>query len=194
VAGSILVLYFSFRSVFIATGVILAAATLLVMLAVRETPRPRTGARRGFAELRRVDRATLRALGAIIVAQGFVQWCSSSAQGLLAVRILLLDPAGAAFASGLAFGLGGLATAASSFLYWRPATRIGLSRFAILGSVLLFVAVGVLALAPSARTGRHAGSRGAGRGQGDGVRLGGVRRVDRDRGRPVSGRRRRGLV
>jgi DHA1 family multidrug resistance protein-like MFS transporter len=147
--GSLLILYFSFRSVFIATGVFIAAATVLVLLAVRETPRSRAGERRGFAELRRVDRATLRALVAIIVAQGFVQWCSSSAQGLLAVRALLLDPRGAAFASGLAFGIGGLATAASSYLYWRPATRMGLGRFAIFGSVLLFGAVAVLAFAPS---------------------------------------------
>ena len=147
--GSLLVLYFSFRHVFIATGVILAAATLLVLLAVRETPRPHTGERRGFAELRRVDRATLRAIGAIIVAQGFVQWSSSSAQGLLAVRMLLLNPAGAAWASGIAFAVAGLATAAGSYLYWRAAARLGLGRFAIIGSLVLFVAVAVLAFAPS---------------------------------------------
>jgi len=43
--GSALVAFFTFRQVFIATGVVLAAATLLVMTGVRETPRQRTGER-----------------------------------------------------------------------------------------------------------------------------------------------------
>ena len=147
--GSALVAFFTFRQVFIATGVVLAAATLLVMTGVRETPRQRTGERHGFAELRRADGRTLRAIAAIILAQGLVQWASSSAQGLLAVRALILAPASATWVAGIAFAASGLATALGSYLYWRPAGWLGLGRFAIVGSLVLFVAVALLALAPS---------------------------------------------
>lgn len=80
-----------------------------------------------------------------------MQWCSSSSQGLLAVRVLTLDPGRAATLTGIAFAAAGLATAAGSATYWRAAARLGLERFAIVGCVAMAMAIAValLALAPS---------------------------------------------
>ena len=148
-AGSVLAVFFTFRHIFLATGVVLALAALLVIFEVRETPRARDGRGRAMGKLRQVDGGTRRALLAIVVAQGLVQWQASSAQGMIGVRMLVLDPRHAAWDSGVAFAVMGLCTAASSWLYWRPARRLGLNRFASACALLFVLAVALLALAPS---------------------------------------------
>ena len=149
VVGGSLALFISLRQVFFAGAFMLAVATAIVVRFTRETSRPLPERRRALAAVRGLSPDARHAIVIVIAAQGLAQWALSSAQGMLAVRVLTLDPARANLFTGVAVAAAGLATIVAATLGYRPIRRFGYRATCGSAAVILFCATASLGFAPS---------------------------------------------
>jgi MFS transporter, DHA1 family, multidrug resistance protein len=147
--GGALAAIFTLRQVFFGGGLLLAIATLIVVFFASESARSHAERRGSMASVRALDRSSRRAIVALVAAQGLIQWTFSSAQGLLALRVLALDTRHATLVTGLAVAVAGLCTVAAGATYSRPLGRVGYRVLAGGAAVLLFAATALLGFAPS---------------------------------------------
>ena len=131
------------RTVFFAGGVLLAFATLPVLLLVRESPRPvRSEAAPGALEMLRAKPGSLRAVVLLLVSMTLYYTFFGAAQQLAVLRLVDLLRSAATFVAGLSFGAFGLTQSAAAALYSRVAARTGYKRLAAavagLSAVVLF--------------------------------------------------------
>jgi DHA1 family multidrug resistance protein-like MFS transporter len=143
VAGNLLGL----RAVFLGGGVLLLLSTIPVLLVVRESPLriARPGDVRVFEALRAARPRTLTAIGVLIACQALLQASFASAQQLIVLRLLQIDPAAAQTATGIAFGASGIATAVAGLTYARVVRRTGYR--ALTASAALLMAIPIAAVA-----------------------------------------------
>jgi len=147
--GGALAEFIPLRQVFFAGALFLAAATGVVIGFTKESKRTLPERRGAIAAVRGLDRGSRRAIGAVVLAQGLIQWALSSAQGMLALRILALDPGHANFLTGVAVAISGLCTVITATTYSRPLAAFGYRRLAGGAAVLLFAGAAGLGLSPS---------------------------------------------
>ena len=127
------------RAIFWAAGVLLAAATLPVLLVVREAPVTRSehDQRSAVQLLRAAAPGAVAAVGALIVGQALLQSSYSGAQSVVVLRLLEHLSAGVEAVTGVAFAAAGLASALASVLYIGIARRLGFRVVGVLAAVLM---------------------------------------------------------
>jgi MFS transporter, DHA1 family, multidrug resistance protein len=140
---------FGLRDVFLGGGILLLISTIPVFLVVRESPlRRRDSARAGTLALIRQRPGAVRALAALIGAQGLVSVANSGTQILVVLRLLEMLSHGVAAVTGVAFGLAGVATSAAAVFYTFVTRRLGYVRTTALAAVLMSVAIAAIGIAP----------------------------------------------
>ncbi|MBJ7600661.1 MFS transporter [Candidatus Nephthysia bennettiae] len=150
-AGGLLSAVFGLRQVLVAGGLLIIAPVLMLARAVRETPRPELRSRRSIRQvLHDTEPAVRIAVGVLVVAQGLTYFGYWSAVQLAAVRLVELNPRGAAVETGFAFTALGLATGAAALGYSFVATRIGFRAVGIGAAVVMAVMIGGIGRAPAA--------------------------------------------
>lgn len=147
--GGALAVFFALRQVFFAGALMLAVATVVVVIYTNESARPLPERRGTMAAVRGLDGRARRAIAVVIASQGLAQWALSSSQGLLAIRVLALDPARANLLTGVAVAVGGVCTVITATLYSRPLAKYGFRAMSSAAAVVLFAACTVLGFAPS---------------------------------------------
>jgi DHA1 family multidrug resistance protein-like MFS transporter len=137
--GGLAAAAFGVRAIFWGGGVLLAIATLPVLVVVREVPVKRTEEDRGpiLDLLRRGAPGAIAALAALLVCQALIQVSYSGYQPLVVLRLLEHVPTGVEAVTGIAFAAAGLASALASALYAPVARRLGYRLLAILAALLL---------------------------------------------------------
>jgi MFS family permease len=149
VVGGFAAAAFGLRVVFLGAGILLLLATIPVFLIVRESPRlKRNAALLGTLELIRQRPGALRALAALIGAQGLASVANSATQILVVLRLLEMVAHGVAAVTGIAFGLAGVATSAAAVFYTFVTRRLGYVRTTSLAAVLMAVAIALIAVSP----------------------------------------------
>jgi MFS family permease len=149
VVGGFAAAAFGLRVVFLGAGILLLLATIPVFLIVRESPRlKRNAALLGTLELIRQRPGALRALAALIGAQGLASVANSATQILVVLRLLEMVSHGVAAVTGIAFGLAGVATSAAAVFYTFVTRRLGYVRTTSLAAVLMAVAIALIAVSP----------------------------------------------
>jgi DHA1 family multidrug resistance protein-like MFS transporter len=137
------------RLVFLGGGILLLAATLPVMLVVRESPRPRRdGPRPSPLALIRQRPGAGRAMSVLIGAQGLISVCNSATQQLVVLRLLDMLTSGVAAVTGVAFGLAGVASSGAAIFYTNVTRRLGYVRTTAVAAVMVGVAASLIAVAP----------------------------------------------
>jgi MFS transporter, DHA1 family, multidrug resistance protein len=147
--GGILAIVFTLRHVFLASGIALIMAVLLVIFGVRETPRVRRGQGETRAGLRSIGPASRRSIMALVVVQGLVQFTFNAVQALLVIRLIGFDSGHPQLLVGVAFATAGLATVVSSTNYWRFTGR-GYRSVATASCAAIALATVLIALLPTA--------------------------------------------
>jgi MFS transporter, DHA1 family, multidrug resistance protein len=140
---------FGLRLVFLGGGILLLVSLVPVMLVVRESPVARRAGPR-LNTLAVIDRqpGLKRQLAVLIGAQGLISVCNSATQVLVVLRLLEMLSRGAAAASGLGFGLAGLASSAAAVGYTRVTRRLGYVSTAAAAAGLVAFAVALIGVAP----------------------------------------------
>ena len=130
---------FGIRAIFWAGGVLLAIATLPVLILVREAPVRRTEEERGpvIPLLRRVAPGAVGTLAALLVCQALIQFTYNGYQPLVVLRLLEHLSSGIEAVTGLAFAAAGLCSALASVLYASFARRIGYRVLGVIAALLL---------------------------------------------------------
>jgi len=137
------------REVFLGGGILLLASVVPVFWVVRESPRPpRAGAGVSTIALIRQQPGLLRALTVLMSAQGLVSVCNSATQPLVVLRLLEMLSSGVSFATGVAFGLAGLASSIAAISYTRIARRLGYVTTAAAAAALTAVAIALIGVSP----------------------------------------------
>ena len=140
---------FGLRYVFLGGGILLLISTIPVFLVVRESPlRRRDSARLGALALIKQRPGAVRALAALIGAQGLASVANSGTQILVVLRLLEMLSSGVAAVTGVAFGLAGVATSAAAVFYTFVTRRLGYVRTCALAAVLMSVAITLIGVAP----------------------------------------------
>ena len=140
---------FGLRNVFLGGGILLLISTIPVFLVVRESPlRRRDSTRLGTLALIKQRPGAVRALAALIGAQGLVSVANSGTQILVVLRLLEMLSSGVAAVTGVAFGLAGVATSAAAVFYTFVTRRLGYVRTCALAAVLMSVAIALIGVAP----------------------------------------------
>jgi MFS family permease len=148
VVGGLAVLTFGYRNVFFVGGVLLIAATLPVLIVVKESPR-RSAVEKPVAlteAIRSQAPGTMRAIVVLIVCQGLVVVFYTAFQQLAVLKLLGILSTAAASATGYAFGAAGVATTVSAITYAWIATRIGYRRLALGAMLSVAAAIAFLAV------------------------------------------------
>jgi DHA1 family multidrug resistance protein-like MFS transporter len=149
VVGGFAAAAFGLRIVFLGAGILLLLSTIPVFLIVRESPRRRRDLPRlGTLELIRQRPGALRALAALIGAQGLASVANSATQILVVLRLLEMVAHGVAAVTGIAFGLAGVATSAAAVFYTFVTRRLGYVRTTALAAVLMALAIALIAVSP----------------------------------------------
>jgi DHA1 family multidrug resistance protein-like MFS transporter len=149
VVGGFAAAAFGLRVVFLGAGILLLLSTIPVFLIVRESPRRRRDLPRlGTLELIRQRPGALRALAALIGAQGLASVANSATQILVVLRLLEMVAHGVAAVTGIAFGLAGVATSAAAVFYTFVTRRLGYVRTTALAAVLMALAIALIAVSP----------------------------------------------
>jgi MFS transporter, DHA1 family, multidrug resistance protein len=148
--GGLAAAAFGFRSIFWGGGVLLAIATLPVLIVVREAPVRRSEQERGsvIALLRRVSPGAVGTLGALLVCQALIQLTYNGYQPLVVLRLLTHLTGGVEAVTGLALAAAGLFSALASTVYASIARRIGYRTLGIIGALLLAGAQLLVAWSP----------------------------------------------
>jgi len=141
--------FFGLREVFLGGGILLFASVIPVLLIVRESPRPpRAGSLVSTVAVIRQQPGLGRALAVLIGAQGLVSVCNSATQPLVVLRLLEMLTSGVSFATGVAFGLAGLASSVAAAGYSRVAGRFGYVSTAAACAALAAVAIALIGVSP----------------------------------------------
>jgi len=141
--------FFGLREVFLGGGVLLLASVVPVFWVVRESPRPaRVGPRASTVALIRQQPGLMRALAVLISAQGLVSVCNSATQPLVVLRLLQMLTSGVSFATGVAFGLAGLASSLAAAGYTRLTGRFGYVPTAAACAALTAIAIALIGVSP----------------------------------------------
>jgi MFS family permease len=149
VIGGVAASYFGLREVFLGGGVLLFISVLPVVLIVRESPLlRRIGQRVGTLEMIRKEKGLVLALAVLIGAQGLVSVCNSATQPLIVLRMLEIAGSGVSSATGLAFGLWGLASSVAAVGYTRFARRWGYVTTAAVAAAASAIAIATMGVSP----------------------------------------------
>jgi DHA1 family multidrug resistance protein-like MFS transporter len=140
--GGLAAAAFGVRAIFWAGGVLLAAATIPVLVVVREVPPRRTEeAPRSAMELLRASApGALTLVAAMLACQAFLQMAYSGYQPLVVLRLLTRLSAGVEAFTGLTFAVAGLSSAVASVGYASIVRRLGYRPVAILAALCLAAA------------------------------------------------------
>ncbi len=147
--GGVLASIFMLRNVFLGSGIMFCLASLVVIFGTRESARPRAHTAGSIKRLLSSRDGSVGVLFTIVAIIGLTQFGYASAQGLLVLRLLRLDPIHVQVLTGVAFAARGLATALSASTYWCALKFTGYRTFAILSGIALAVVVAFIASAPS---------------------------------------------
>jgi MFS transporter, DHA1 family, multidrug resistance protein len=141
---------FGIRSIFLGGGVLLAIATLPVLVLVREAPIRRTeeASEPVIALLRRTAPGAVGTLAALLVCQALIQLSYNGYQPLVVIRLLAHLSSGIEAVTGLAFAAAGLCAALASIVYASVARRIGYKTLGVIAALLLASAQVLVALSP----------------------------------------------
>jgi MFS transporter, DHA1 family, multidrug resistance protein len=141
---------FGLRSMFFAGGVLLSLSVLPVLFVVRESRGSnQTRALSARESLGTAQPGTGSALAVLIVGQGLMQITYTAFLQLSVVRLIAINPSKASLATGIAFGVSGLAMAGASITYWRLVRFRGYKPVATISAVLMASTVAIAAAAPS---------------------------------------------
>ena len=148
--GGLAAAAFGIRSIFWGGGVLLAVATLPVLLVVREVPVRRSEAEGGrvIELLRRTAPGAVGTLAALLVCQALIQLSYNGYQPLVVLRLLTHLSSGVEAVTGLAFAAAGLCSALASVIYAPIARRIGYRVLGIIAALLLASAQLLVAWSP----------------------------------------------
>jgi len=148
--GGLAAAAFGIRSIFLGGGVLLAIATLPVLLIVREAPVRRSEEERGpvIELLRRTAPGAAGTLAALLVCQALIQLSYNGYQPLVVLRLLAHLSSGIEAVTGLAFAAAGLCSAVASVLYASIARRIGYRILGVIAALLLASAQLLVAWSP----------------------------------------------
>ena len=151
VVGGVAATFIGLRLVFLGGGGLLLISLVPVLWIVRESPMVRqTGSRPGALSLIAAQPGLRRALAVLIGAQGMASVCNSGVQPLVVLRLLEMVTTGASAATGIAFGLAGVANSVAAIGYTRLTRRFGYVRTAAAAAALLAVGAAVIGIAPVA--------------------------------------------
>ncbi len=149
--GSGLALAVGLRAMYPIGAALYVAAVVPVVFLVHESHRG--GRRRNGPSLRQAirlaPRETVFALGALLLANVLLWMTTQSAQPLIAVQIVSIDPSGAVLLAGISFGVASFLTALTSFAYSWVANRIGFRSLAVIASVFGAIVLAGIAEASS---------------------------------------------
>lgn len=139
------------RALFQIGGVLLGIAAIPIFLVVRETKRRRVpGASSPIgATLRAARPGTQAALRVLLAGQFLMQTCYGATTQLLVLKLLDIGGGRSSLFIGMAFAGLGLATAVSSVTYFRLVQRLGLLWIATGAALVMGLAAGASASAPS---------------------------------------------
>ncbi|HXM55717.1 MAG TPA: MFS transporter [Candidatus Dormibacteraeota bacterium] len=138
--GGLAAAAFGVRAIFWGGGVLLAFATLPVLLVVREVPVKRSeesDQRSATALLREQAPGALGAIAALLVCQALLQVSYSGSQPLVVLRLLEHLSTGVEAVTGVAFAAAGLASALASVAYVGIARRLGYRVVGVLAALLM---------------------------------------------------------
>jgi MFS family permease len=137
--GGLAASFVGVRAIFWAGGVLLAVATIPVVLLVREVPTDRREEARqpALETLRRAAPGTLAAVAALLACQALIQLTYSGYQPLVVLRLLERLSTGVEALTGLAFAASGLGSAVASLTYTGIARRYGYRVVAMLAALAL---------------------------------------------------------
>src|SRR5262249_4824771 len=130
---------FGVRAIFWAGGILLAIATLPVLIVVREVPVKRTEEDQGpvVALLPRTAPGAVGTQPALLVCQSLIQISYNGSQPLVVLRLLAHLSSGVEAVTGIAFGAAGLCAALGSVLFAPVARRLGYRVVGVLAALLL---------------------------------------------------------
>jgi MFS transporter, DHA1 family, multidrug resistance protein len=149
-AGGLLSAAFGLRQVLVAGALLILTPVMMVARVVRETPRAAVRSRLSIGQaLRDTGHSTRMAVGVLVLSQGMTQFGYWSAVQLAAVRLVELNPRGAAIETGFAFTALGLATGLAAFSYSFGATRVGFRVIAIGASTVMALMIIGISRAPA---------------------------------------------
>jgi DHA1 family multidrug resistance protein-like MFS transporter len=147
--GGVLASFLSIRAVFVAAGLFIAIAAILVMLWARESgPRRAAGARIRLLAALRASGATSTVM-VVVGAMAATQLTYAGAQQLLVLKLIALGTPELTIATGFTFTVVGLASGVGAVTYSRLLGIAGYKRVAMLAAALLGLAVAVAAVAPA---------------------------------------------
>jgi DHA1 family multidrug resistance protein-like MFS transporter len=148
--GGLAAAAFGIRSIFWGGGVLLAIATLPVLIVVREVPVRRSEAEGGrvIALLRRTAPGAVATVAALLVCQALIQLTYNGYQPLVVLRLLAHLSSGVEAVTGLAFAAAGLCSALASVIYVSIARRIGYRLLGVIAALLLASAQLLVAWSP----------------------------------------------
>jgi MFS family permease len=148
--GGLAAAAFGIRSIFLGGGVLLAIATLPVLIVVREAPIRRSEQESGpvIALLRRTAPGAVGTLAALLVCQALIQLSYTGYQPLVVLRLLAHLSSGIEAVTGLAFAAAGLCSAFASVIYASIARRIGYRTLGVIAALLLASAQLLVAWSP----------------------------------------------
>lgn len=152
--GGLIASVFGLRLTFLAGCVLLLLPTPIVMRFVTErrsqpATAPSRPDRRPRVALRGALSVLSRPLAVLLAAQFLEQGTFGAAEQLVALRMLELDANSAAIATGIAFGVAGVATALAGATYSRAINKFGYRRLATAAALIMACAIAGLSVAPS---------------------------------------------
>ncbi len=138
------------RAIFWGGGILLAIATVPVLVIVREVP-----VKRGEDErepildlLRRTAPGAIGTLAALMVCQALIQLSYNGYQPLVVLRLLVHVASGIEAVTGLAFAAAGLSSALAAVVYASVAGRLGYRTLGVIAALLLASAQLLVAWSP----------------------------------------------
>jgi MFS transporter, DHA1 family, multidrug resistance protein len=150
VLGGVLAIFVSLRLVFLTGAAVYVVAALPVALRLVETAPSRASSPVSpLGAIRSAPAGTGATLVVLYVAQALVQFAFTSDQQLLALRILVLEPRGAALATGVTFAGMGLATGLAAMSYARALVFSGYRPLVAVAALAIAIATAVAALTPA---------------------------------------------
>ena len=141
--GGLAAAAFGVRAIFWGGGVLLAVATLPVLVVVREVPvkRSEQDQRPALELLRATAPGAIAAIAALLVCQALLQLSYSGSQPLIVLRLLEHLSTGVEAVTGVAFAAAGLASALASVVYVTVARPIGYRTVGVLAALLMSAAL-----------------------------------------------------
>ncbi len=148
--GGLAAAAFGVRAIFWGGGILLAIATVPVLVIVREVP-----VRRGEEDrepvldlLRRTAPGAIGTLAALMVCQALIQLSYNGYQPVVVLRLLERVASGIEAVTGLTFAAAGLCSALAAVIYASVAGRLGYRTLGVIAALLLACAMVLVAWSP----------------------------------------------